>query len=295
MNIRNFDLNLLRALDALLETASVTAASRRLGLTQPAASAALARLRHALGDPLLVREGNRMSLSSRAERLAPRVRLLMAELEQALGDERFDPTRSERNFRIAATDDAIEILITPVIERTRAVAPQAQFEIVGLAEDVERDLAHGVVDIAVGGDWWLRRVRQREPRFTDRYVVLSAERRRLGLAAYARADHVLVAPHGRRPGTVDIALRKRGMSRRVSVTVPDFASAARLAASRPTLVATMPGRIAAHYAQHYSLQVFDPPLALPSIEFCLAASLRSRADPAVRWLMAQIRSSLPSP
>jgi LysR family transcriptional regulator, nod-box dependent transcriptional activator len=112
VNIRNFDLNLLRALHALLENCNVSAAARQLNLSQPATSAALSRLRHALGDVLLVRDGNRMSLSSRAERLLPRVRLVMTEIELALRDDPFDPTTSERAFRIAATDDAIEIIVT---------------------------------------------------------------------------------------------------------------------------------------------------------------------------------------
>jgi LysR family transcriptional regulator, nod-box dependent transcriptional activator len=119
MNIRTFDLNLLRALLALLETQSVSAAARQLNLTQPATSAALARLRHALADVLLIREGNRMSLSARAERLLPHVRLILAQIEDALSDCVFDPQTSERTFRIAATDDAIEIVVAPLIERLR--------------------------------------------------------------------------------------------------------------------------------------------------------------------------------
>jgi len=98
VNIRTFDLNLLRALHALLENSNVSAAARQLNLSQPATSAALSRLRHALGDVLLVRDGNCMSLSPRAERL--RVRLLMTEIELALRDDRFDPT----TFRACLSD-----------------------------------------------------------------------------------------------------------------------------------------------------------------------------------------------
>ena len=100
MNIKTLDLNLLRALHALLENCNVSAAARQLNLLQPATSAALSRLRHALGDVLLVRDGNCMSLSPRAERLLPRVRLLMTEIELALRDDRFDPT----TFRACLSD-----------------------------------------------------------------------------------------------------------------------------------------------------------------------------------------------
>src|SRR6516165_2548633 len=163
VNIKTFDLNLLRALHALLENCNVSAAARQLNLSQPATSAALSRLRRALGDVLLVRDGNRMSLSPRAERLLPRVRLLMTEIALALRDDRFDPTTSERAFRIAATDDAIEIIVTPLIERLRIAAPGILMDIVGVAEDVAGVLAASRIDIAIAAGWWLRHCRRIDP------------------------------------------------------------------------------------------------------------------------------------
>jgi LysR family transcriptional regulator, nod-box dependent transcriptional activator len=288
-NIRAFDLNLLRALHALLETGSVSGAAQLLNLTQPATSAALSRLRYALGDALLIRQGNRMSMSPLAERLLPRVRRLMVEIEETLSDDRFDPRTSERAFRIAATDDAIEIIVTPLIERVRAAAPKVLLEIVSLSEEVGRDLATGKVDVAIAADWWMRRVRSRERLFNDRYVGMSRDRRRLTLEEYANADHILVAPHGHKPGVVDGALRQQGLARRVIVTVPDFASAARIV-STGGVIATMPSRIARHYAEHYPLLLFQPPLPLPELVISLAAHARSTSDPAVAWLVALIKA-----
>jgi DNA-binding transcriptional LysR family regulator len=288
VNINTFDLNLLRALHALLESCSVSAAARQLNLTQPATSAALSRLRHALGDALLVREGNRMLRSARAERLLPRVRLLMTEIELALRDDRFDPTTSERAFQIAATDDAIEIIVTPLIERLRIAAPGVLIDIVGVAEDVAGDLAAGRIDVAIAAGWWLRHTRNREPLLRDRYVGISGSRKRFDLAAYAGAQHVLVAPHGRKPGVVDGALRKTGMTRKVAITVPDFASAARLVATGP-MIATMPSRIALHYSKHYPLKVFELPLKLPELDIAVASHPRAMSDPATIWLMDEIR------
>lgn len=289
MNIRTFDLNLLRTLLALLETQSVSAAARQLNLTQPATSAALARLRHALGDVLLIREGNRMSRSARAERLLPHVRLIMAQIEDALSDSVFDPQTSDRAFRIAATDDAIEIVVAPLIECLRTAAPACLIDIVGVSEDVAGDLSSGKVDVAIAADWWLRHVRHRQTILTDRYVGISGRRSRFDLAAYTRAEHVIVAPHGRKPGVVDGVLRKMGMTRRVAVTVPDFASAARLVASGRMIV-TMPAQIAAHYAEHYSLKLFELPIELPKLDIAVAAHVRSTSDPAVGWLIDQIKT-----
>jgi DNA-binding transcriptional LysR family regulator len=287
MNIRTFDLNLLRALHALLETGSVSRAARRLNLTQPATSAALSRLRHALSDALLIREGNRMSMSPLAERLLPRVRLLMADIEETLRDDRFDPRASERAFRIAATDDAIEIIVAPLIAHIRAAAPRVLLEIVSPSEEVGRDLAAGKIDVAIAAEWWLRHVRNRERLFNDRYVGMSRDRRGLTLEEYTSADHVLVAPHGHKPGVVDVALRRQRLVRRVALTVPDFASAARVV-SMGGVIATMPSRIARHYAAHYPLLLFEPPL--PGLVISLAAHARSMSDPAIAWLVALMKA-----
>ena len=288
VNTKTFDLNLLRALHALLENCNVSAAARQLNLSQPATSAALSRLRHALGDVLLVRDGNRMSLSPRAERLLPRVRHLMTEIELALRDDQFDPTTSERAFRIAATDDAIEIIVTPLIERLRVAAPGILMDIVGVAEDVASDLAASKIDVAIAASWWLRHARNREPLLRDRYVGISGNKKRFNLAAYAGAQHVLVAPHGRNPGVVDSALRKIGMTRKVAITVPDFASAARLVATG-SIIATIPSRIAVHYSNHYQLNVFELPLQLPELDIAVAFHPRAMSDPAIIWLMDNIR------
>jgi DNA-binding transcriptional LysR family regulator len=239
---------------------------------------------------LLVRDGNRMSLSPRAERLLPRVRLVMTEIELALRDDLFDPTTSERTFRIAATDDAIEIIVTPLIERLRMAAPSILMDIVGVAEDVASDLAASKIDVAIAAGWYLRHTRNREPLLRDRYVGISGGRKRFDPANYVGAEHVLVAPHGRNPGVVDSALRKIGMTRKVAITVPDFASAARLIATG-AMIATMPSRIAVHYSKHYRLNVFELPLQLPELDIAVASHPRTMSDPAIIWLMDEIRGN----
>lgn len=290
MNMRTFDLNLLRALHALLEHRNVSMAARQLNLTQPAVSAALSRLRRALDDALLVREGNTMVLSHRAERMLPKLRLLMSEIEQTLQEQVFEPATTTRTFRLAATDDAIEIILAPTIAGLHDSAPGVSLDIVGVSETVDHDLLEGRVDLVVTAEWWLRHVSSREHLFSDEYMGLSAHKSKYSLAKYMEAEHVLVAPHGRKPGVVDQALRKVKGSRRVTVTVPDFGSAARLVASSG-LIATMPSKIAAHYAHYYSLHVFKPQLDLPDLTVAMAVSRRALSDPAVAWLMQQIRES----
>jgi DNA-binding transcriptional LysR family regulator len=288
MNIAAFDLNLLKVLDAVLATGSVSAASRLVGLSQPATSAALARLRAGLGDPLLVRHGNRMVLSPRAERLVARVRAVMREIEQVLAEEAFDPATTRRAFRIAATDDIMEAVIASLFISLRASAPAARIDVVAVSDRVEDDLAMGKVDLAIAADWWLRRVRKRDRILRDRYVGLKRGPGRMGLAAFVSHDHVLVAPHGRKPGVVDAALAKLGRERNVAITVPDFASAARVVAAS-ALIVTMPSVIAAHYSRAYGLHRFPLPVRLPSLDFAMAADPRSMSDAGVAWLAEQIR------
>ena len=161
-------------------------------------------------------------------------------------------------------------------------------DIVGVAEDVASDLAASKIDVAIAAGWYLRHARNREPRLRDRYVGISGNKKRFDLAAYAGAQHVLVAPHGRNPGVVDSALRKIGMTRKVAITVPDFASAARLVATG-SMIATMPSRIAVHYSKHYRLNVFELPLQLPELDIAVASHPRAMSDPAIIWLMNEIR------
>ena len=161
-------------------------------------------------------------------------------------------------------------------------------DIVGVAEDVAGDLAAGKIDVAIAAAWWLRHARNREPLLRDRYIGISGNKKRFDLAVYASAQHVLVAPHGRNPGVVDSALRKIGMTRKVAITVPDFASAARLVATG-SMIATMPSRIAVHYSKHYRLNVFELPLQLPELDIAVAFHPRAMSDPAIIWLMDEIR------
>ncbi len=130
MNLASLDLNLLVALDALLREANVSRAAMRIGLSQPAASHALARLRGLIGDPLLVRNGARMELTPRA--LALRAPLTQA-LDQVRGlfvPEAFDAATSERQFRLMMPDLAVELLMPPLMERITRLAPNVRIDIV---------------------------------------------------------------------------------------------------------------------------------------------------------------------
>src|SRR5258708_277769 len=130
MNLNSLDLNLLVALDALLREANVSRAAMRIGLSQPAASHALQRLRDLIGDPLLVRNGARMELTPRAQALrAPLAQALDQVRSLFIADE-FDAARSERQFRLMMPDLAVELLMPPLMEKITKIAPNVRIDVV---------------------------------------------------------------------------------------------------------------------------------------------------------------------
>ncbi|MEO5759955.1 MAG: LysR family transcriptional regulator [Mesorhizobium sp.] len=168
MDLKSFDLNLLRALEALLSEGQVSAAARRLNLSQPATSAALARLRAALGDPLLVRSGNRMLLTALAEEILPKISTLLAGIETALNPPRaFYPSTSERTFRILANDYAAEVLLSALVERLRRSWPGLTLEILPLDENFGERLAAVDYDLAIRDQWSMRTARHIETLYKE--------------------------------------------------------------------------------------------------------------------------------
>src|SRR5262245_3928941 len=170
-NIRAFDLNLLPVLEALLSEGKVTAAARRLNLSQPATSAALARLRAAYDDPLLVRDGRGMVPSHLARELLPRLRKLLADIDAIISPRRaFNPATARRRFTIAANDYAVSVVLAPVVARLQRSAPHTSVEILPLEEKFPERLAASDYDLAIRDDWSLRSARNREVLFHEDYV-----------------------------------------------------------------------------------------------------------------------------
>ena len=130
MNLNSLDLNLLVALDALLREASVSRAAMRIGLSQPAASHALQRLRDLIGDPLLVRTGARMELTPRAQGLRGPLAQALEQVRGLFTRDEFDASRSERHFRLMMPDLAVELLMPPLMEKVTKLAPNVTIDVV---------------------------------------------------------------------------------------------------------------------------------------------------------------------
>lgn len=290
------DLNLLLALDALLAERHVTRAAARLGITQSAASHALARLRDMFGDPLLVR-GPRGALlpTPRAAALAPAIHRVLVDLTAVLrGDEVFEPATARHTFRIG-TSDYVELVLMPrLVERVGRSAPGIDLWIHTLTDDGDEALAAGTLDVVLGPPRSGARPAGMYEKvlFDESFTCIVREGhaladKRMTLARYCAAAHLLVAPRGTPGSLVDDALAALGRSRRVAVAVPHFLVVPYLIASSD-LIATLATRVAHTVADALRLVQMPPPIALPRFQIGVAWHERTRADPAHRWLRDQI-------
>jgi DNA-binding transcriptional LysR family regulator len=294
MNLRTFDLNLLRALDALLQERQVSAAARRLNLSQPATSAALARLRTSLGDELLVRTGNGMQYTALARELGPKVSRLLAEIEQTLsGREAFDPAESLRCFHIAANDYAVVALISPLLQELQRHAPGIAVEILPFEDNFDDRLAKGDYDLVVRDRWSVRSWRHLETLFEEQYVCLARRdhprlARKPTLDQFLAEGHILISPPGRPPGVVDSALARLKRTRRVMVTLPHFLAAPAIIA-KTDYVMTIAHRIALQLCRAYELRMFPPPVRMNGFDVVMAWHPRAEAEAGVAWLRQQLK------
>ncbi|ESA36368.1 family transcriptional regulator [Leptolyngbya sp. Heron Island J] len=283
------DLSLLIALDALLQESSVTRAARRVGLSTPAMSHALARMRDRLGDPLLVRAGQGMVLTTRAQILKPRVHSLVAQAEQlfTLGDT-FSPETVDREFVINVTDYVHFVMGSALDRMVRQQAPQLRLRFVPATDEDAEALRQGSTDLAIGVYDELPPEIMTQILITDRPVCVlrkghALAGQRMTLKRFVGLDHVQVAPRGRPGGRMDDLLHARGLERRVLRAVPSFQAAAALVADSD-YVLTLSRRVAIILAASLELVIVEPPLKLEPYAVNLIWHPRVDADPAHRWL-----------
>lgn len=287
-DIRTLDLNLLKALDALLDERNVTRAAERLALTQPAVSGMLTRLRESFDDPLFVRAQRGMVPTARALELAAPLKQLLGDLESLLQPPAFDPATATMTLRIAATDYALSAVVVPFLEALRLQAPGIRVAVLPVDDArLQGQFERGEVDLALvtpessPGDLHARRL------FDEDYVCLlradhpAARKGRLSLDSFCALDHALVSyAGGAFRGVTDEALAAVGRERRVSLSVSNFLALPEIL-RRSDLLAVVPRRLTAHAE---GLVVLDPPLAIPSFTKLLAWHERAHRDPGQRWV-----------
>lgn len=293
MKVSSVDLNLIAVLDAILQTRSVTRAAELVGITKPAMSHALARLRAQLGDPVLVRAGQAWQLTERARAMTDRVHEL-AEATRAvlIGDRAFDPASSRRSFTIHATDHMLALAGAEIGTVVARHAPAVRLCFLPVQPDDAAQLRGGNVDLALGVFPELPAEFRTQGLFTERFASVvraghPAVDGKLSIKGFLALDHVLVAPRGRASSVVDDALAERGLARNVTRLVPYFLAALDLVA-RSDCIVTLSERLAQAFAPRLGLQVLRPPLALPSYTIAQVWHPRVHADPSHVWLRRQI-------
>jgi DNA-binding transcriptional LysR family regulator len=293
LHLASLDLNLLVALDALLEERNVTRAARRTGLSQSAMSHALARLRSLVGDPLLVRGKGGMVATARAETLALPIRRALEGIILALQPpEPFMPKTARLAVRIATSDYGELVLLPKLVRRLEREAPHVDLRLVPHTGDSVGPLVDGAVDLIVAP------IRQADEAqgvlakklFDERFVCTvrrghPLSKKKLTLARFAAASHALIAPRGREGSLADESLSRMGLSRRVALTLPHFLVAPHVVAASD-LVLILAARVAAQLAKPLGLVVLPPPKELGLSGFRVSAIWHERTqhDPAHRWV-----------
>jgi DNA-binding transcriptional LysR family regulator len=287
------DVALLAPLDALLQEVSVTRAARRMGISTPAMSHTLARLREQLGDPLLVRAGRQMVLTPRAEGMREKVRRALGEAVLALEPERpFSPRELRRSVVIHASDHVLTVLGVDLDRLVHRQAPELQLRFVPNTPDDPGALREGSADLSVGIYGDLPPELRTRLLLTDRFVCVvrtghPAIKRRLSLAQFVALEHVQVAPRGKPGGYLDDQLAERGLQRRVVLAVPFFLAALRLTAETD-YVLTISERIARVMAPCLGLRILEPPLELRPYGLRLVWHPRFDRDAGHQWLREQL-------
>ena len=290
VNLSSVDLNLLVVLDAVLAERSVTQAARRIGLSQPATSNALARLRHQLSDPLLVRKAGGMQPTPYAEQLEGPLRDLLARLSSVLAPQRgFDPARARGPVTVAASDYVSRIIVPPLLARIAQEAPHLNVVVRAHNQRLPvDDLASGAVQLALGFFWQVEAPLVGCTLMDEQLACLLPEDDvPLTLERYLELPHVLVSQSGQPSGHVDRMLRARGQQRRVRTVVPHFLAVPAVL-RKVGGVATLPARLARTAGD--GLMIVPPPLELPAFSVSAVHHQRMAQDSARLWLLDQVRA-----
>lgn len=289
MNLSSLDLNLLVALDALLAEANVSRAALRIGLSQPATSHALQRLRAMLDDPLLVRVGARMELTPRAQSLRAPLSQALEQVRELLTTQNFDAARSQRRFRLMMPDIVTELFLPLLATRVGEQAPGVRLEVVPwrapptMTSEFARSLD---LIISCLGDAYSGFHRLLLYEDSDALAVRSDHPvgKRLKQAdTFFKARHVAVIGRGDGEDMIDVWLREKGLARQVALTVPGYIQALHVV-SQTDLVAFVPRRLIAALSDALSLITVAPPLDPGIDQQFMFYPTRAQVDAGSIWL-----------
>jgi DNA-binding transcriptional LysR family regulator len=290
VELEDIDLNLLVVFKHLLAERSVSRVAQVLDLSQPAVSNALARLRKLLGDELFLRTPSGMEPTPFAEQLAESVTYGLGMIHGALNQRaNFDPATSKRTFVMGMTDVGEIYFLPRLMERLKRDAPGVTVSTVrNTAVNLRDEMEAGKVDLAIGllpqlkAGFFQRRL------FKQRYVCLLREghklaKRKMSLAEFSASEHLLVVAEGTGHGKVDEVLKRSGVERKVTLTVPHFVAVGHILQATD-LVATVPERLAGRMTGPFGLVSVPHPATLPEVAINLFWHAKYHKAPANQWL-----------
>lgn len=298
MNTKTKDLNLLSVFAALMAERNVSKAAKRLALSQPAMSHALARLRRDFGDDLFVRTGRGIAPTPKALAMANDVDRAIEAITNVYAESGFDPAAATGKF-VVATTDYLELVLLPKLlaqlsREARHLTPVVRSTLGALPKT---ELEAGTIDLAIAGFYGdLPEGFYAQTLFDETYTCIIRKdhpraRGKLSLETFLDLDHVLVSPQGDLDGIVDKELAKKKLKRRIIAGVSNFQTPATIIAGSDC-IATLPTRIAEQLAQFYPLRCFAPPLPIPSFRVKQVWHARTHRDPRHAWVRRAIESSL---
>ncbi len=297
MDFSGLDLNLLVALDALFVEKSVSRAGERLHLSQSATSGALARLREAFHDPLLVQVGRKMTLTPLAEGLVDPVRDFLVKAETILhSSPAFDPSTSTRRFRVMMSDYVQTVVMTEALPRLQNLAPGITLELLWNAEGISEPLERGEFDLGVTPASYLSSDHPSEPLFEDEFTCLAWSgneriKRGLSLETYLSLGHVVVR-FGRLqqlPSVDEWFVERFGHKRKIEVITTAFNLVPQLLIGT-SRIATLHRRLAVFYQRYLPLKLVPPPLEIPPLQEAMQWHRSRDRDSGTQWLRSVLKS-----
>ncbi|WP_444946357.1 LysR family transcriptional regulator [Microbulbifer sp. VTAC004] len=290
-NIRNIDLNLLRAFDTLMDERNVSRAAERLSVTQPAVSGMLTRLRNSLNDPLFTRSQHGINPTLRALELADPVKKILSEIESILAPTTFDPKGSTMAFSIAATDYALKAVVTPLIYALQEEAPDIQISIQPI-NDVQLFalMERGQLDLAITTPDAAHKELRAKTLFEESYICIMADGhpmagKKLTVGNFCSMKHGIVSFSGNAfHGVTDTVLDSLGRHRHVSISVPNFLSLIEVL-KNCELCAVVPRKLIIGID---GLATAELPFDIPGFSKIMAWHERTHYSPAHIWIREKV-------
>lgn len=286
---RNLDVTLLELFDCIGRTRNLTLAGQEMGMSQPAVSRALSRLREMYGDPLFTRQPRGVSPTPFAETLAPAVVAALASLRLTFQRPTFDIGKEERTFRIAMADIGERLFLPRLMQRVAQIAPHVVLEAVSSQSDLEEGLRSGQIDLAVGFFGALGKQFHQHRLFRERFVYVAKKghpqiHQQLRREQLRDIPHVVAGPQGmEHASAVQRVLASARVKARVALRVHSFLCMGPIIATTD-MIGVIPSNLAAEVGTHLPLQLLAAPVQFPGFDVTLVWHQRYHMDPGNRWM-----------